>query len=57
MLELSFGDYLTGHSFLPLETVGWKTGYIHHNFSIYQCIETKVGALINPSSVVGTPKT
>ena len=27
MHEQAFGDYLTDHSFLPLESVGWRTGY------------------------------
>ena len=27
MHEQAFGDYLTYHSFLPLESVGWRTGY------------------------------
>ena len=26
MHEQAFGDYLTDHSFLSLESVGWKTG-------------------------------
>ena len=28
MHEQAFGDYLTDHSFLSLESVGWRTGYI-----------------------------
>ena len=27
MHEQAFGDYLTDHSFLYLESVGWRTGY------------------------------
>ena len=28
MHEQAFGDYLIDHSFLALESVGWRTGYI-----------------------------
>ena len=27
MHEQAFGDYLTDHSFLSLESVSWRTGY------------------------------
>ena len=27
MHEQAFGDYLTDHSFLSLESVAWRTGY------------------------------
>ena len=28
MHEQAFGDYLTDHSFLTLESVGWRTGQV-----------------------------
>ena len=38
MHEQAFGDYLTDHSFLPLESAGWRTGYF-----VLRCIEILLG--------------
>ena len=37
MHEQAFGDYLTDHSFLSLQSVGWRTGYYisRYNFFVY----------------------
>ena len=34
MHEQAFGDYLTDHSFLSLESVGWRTGYVNGDESV-----------------------
>ena len=33
MHEKAFGDYLTGHPFLSLESEGWGTGYSYPCFT------------------------
>ena len=35
MHEQAFGDYLTDHSFLSFESVGWRTGYVKPCFLWY----------------------
>ena len=32
--EQAFGDYLTDHSFLSLESVGWRTGQVNNGYSL-----------------------
>ena len=46
MHEQTFGDFLTGHSFLSLESVGCRTGYTEVEQRSKKIGENKHGAVI-----------